>query len=214
VFVHCRDLAFILTTLSSPDIISPKGLLQSSRMRNMRVLFDGPLPTALDESVAPQPSARPPQNPRPASHGAHATRRRTTQEDITLNDEPSEGMWREEPVQMPRRGIRRQGRYVGKDAKTSHDEGRCPAPAMLVIPEHVESVAPAGALHRLPGARPGMQRSPTGLVGRNFAGVQTLTNLFETTRLSQVAPFKVSKVKSLVREYEEVNPYKRSTHRN
>lgn len=211
--MHCRDLAFIFTTLSSPDIISPKGLLQSSRMRNMRVLFDGPLPTALDESVAPQPSARPSQNPHPSSLGAHATRLRTTKEDISLNDEPSEGMWREEPVQTARRGNRRDGRYADKDGAACYHKGRCPAPAMLVIPEDAESAAPAGALHRLTGARAGMPRSPTALVGRNFAGVQTLTNMFETTRLSQVAPFRVSKVKSLVREYEEVNPYKRSTHR-
>jgi hypothetical protein len=55
----------------------------------------------------------------------------------------------------------------------------------------------------------GRLRSPCAFVGHKFAGVQTLANMFETTRLSQVAPFKVSKVKSLVQEIEGPQKYRR-----
>jgi hypothetical protein len=42
-----------------PDVISPKGLQQSTRMRNMRVLFDGPAPSGTIKITSDQPKARP-----------------------------------------------------------------------------------------------------------------------------------------------------------
>jgi hypothetical protein len=213
---RCRDLAFIYAPVASPDVVSPQGMHQSARMRQMRHLFDGgPLPTALDASMAALPSARPATAPRASpvlapvyenSVGTHA-------------NEPCEGMWREEPGVTYRRGSG-SGR-CGRSARNGWQERQPPRsaagrlqPLMVAIPEDAGSSAqaspPAHSLKRVPGARPGVARSPTGFTGRHFAGVQQLANLFETTRLSQVAPTSVSKVQALVRDYEGPSRYKRS----
>ena len=163
-------------------------------MRDMRLLFEGPLPTALDDAVAPPAplsAHRTPQvtPPPPRRTPARAAPRTSPLHSGDVSYTPTDGMWREEPRVPP-------GGHKAARPRTT--------PLMVAVPEDDEAQsAQADSPHRrLPGARPGQLRAPGRFAGRNFAGVQTLANMFETTRLSQVAPFRVSKVKSMVREYE------------
>jgi hypothetical protein len=180
---------------------------QSKHMRNMRVLFDGPLPTALDPPTQSQPARSVGTQPRPQRVRAHAHSARHSPGNGIVALQPSEGMWLEEP-QASSRGC------PFSASALSARSGKSPTGLMISVPEKdiLENQchnSPENREHRCKAGKAGKMQSPCAFVGRKFAGVQTLANMFETTRLSQVAPFKVSKVKSLVREIEGPQHYRR-----
>ena len=210
----CRDLTYVFTNAASPDIISPKGMHQSARMRKMRHLFDGPVPTALDASMAALPQARPATAPSrqqltpPAQAQLGPLSKVVDAPALSADLEVAidEGWQEETNVTYRRRmhGLRSTAAAAGRLQQR---------PAMVAIPESdsmCASISPqGGGARRLSGARPGVPRSPSGYTGRHYAGVQQLANMFETTRLSQVGPVQVSKVQSLVSRYEGPRGYRR-----
>ena len=303
----CSEMAFQLSHPPQADIVSPQGRHQSTRMRNMRHMFDGPLPTALDKSVifsssskatlkppaAKQAGARQPgqqqrrqacpsraasatvateqvpsmlasaQGARPPAPAAgnqerlarpgtapggsraghacgarpHTDRDRAAKDDTSSNSggsavtvpevaESSNWEWLmcDERVRAAK-DLKSERLHpdhtVGNTQQAAGALGTTPpAPAMLAIPEDGDAdgapvaMSPSGispSTHsRVRVAKPGL--SPSGFAGRQYAGVRSLCSMFETTRISQVAPLPASKVKSRVREIEghRPSPYKRA----
>lgn len=178
--------------------------MQSKRMRNMRVLFDGPVPTALDATLAAKPAARNspglhPSRASPSSH-ARATQHSSRRQKEAVNEAASVGMWREAPPL-------RQYPSGSQENVHPHPHSKLWRGEQAMLQAISEDSQAAGSQFGVAGRLGhGLPQAPPGVGGRKFAGVQSLTNMFETTRLSQVAPHRVSKVKSLVREIEGVRP--------